>query len=409
MEITKTEPKWEAILGSNQWEGLLNPLHIDLRKLILVCGDFCQVTYDSFNNDQHSKYCGSSLYGKKSLFNRVALQNASNYYVASFLYATSRVEVPSDFIIHSFSTEAWDRESNWMGYIAVTSDEFRKASGRREIYVAWRGTIRPLEWVDVLQPKLVSVESLLKINDQSAQQSSSDTDDDDTTMKVMKGWLTVYTSNNANSPFTKLSARTQLLTKIKELVNLYKDENISIVFTGHSLGASLSILSAFDVAENVSSTIPVSAIVFGCPEVGNKVFKDKLKTYPNLKILHIKNVIDPIPHYPSKVLGYVHTGTELDIDTRKSPYLKNSPNPSDWHNLQAMLHIIAGWNGNDGKFELKVKRSVALVNKSCDFLKDEYLVLAAWWIEKNRGMVLDKDGEWGLGPPIDEDIPVPEF
>ncbi|KAF9594402.1 hypothetical protein IFM89_031004 [Coptis chinensis] len=119
---------------------------------------------------------------------------------------------------------------------------------------------------------LIGWDTLLGNKDKS---SSNDTDDDDTTMKVMKGWLTVYTSNNANSPFTKLSARTQLLTKIKELVNKYKDETISIVFTGHILGASLSVLSAFDVVENVSSTIPVtavSAIVFDCPEVGNKVF-----------------------------------------------------------------------------------------------------------------------------------------
>ncbi|OVA02099.1 Lipase [Macleaya cordata] len=224
----------------------------------------------------------------------------------------------------------------------------------------------------------------------------------------MKGWVTIYTSDNPNSQFTKLSARTQILRKIKQLVTLYKDEDVSVVLTGHSLGASLAILSAFDLVENGLSKIPVTAFVFGSPQVGNKAFNEKLKTFPNLRILHIKNEIDLIPHYPSKLLGYDYTGIELDIDTRKSTSLKDSKNPSDWHNLQAILHVVAGWNGKDGEFELKLKRSVALVNKSCAYLKDEVLVPGSWWIERNKGMVLNEDGEWVLATPAEEDIPVPE-
>ncbi|KAL5707541.1 hypothetical protein ACHQM5_018432 [Ranunculus cassubicifolius] len=411
MEITKTEPTWEEILGSNQWKGLLDPLDLNLRQLILRCGDFCQGTYDAFDNDQNSKYCGSSRYGKKSFFQKVALQDASNYFVDTFLYATARMDLPGDFIVHSNSDEPWDRESNWMGYIAVTSDAVSEALGRREIYIPWRGTLRTLEWINVFNPQLVSAETLLKISEQQPQDSSSssDSDDDNTTMKVMKGWLTIYTSENEDSRFTKLSARTQLLTKLKELVEKYKDEKPSIIFAGHSLGASLSVLSAFDVAENVTSTVPVTAIIFGSPEVGNKAFNDKLDAYPNLNILHVKNVIDLIPHYPSRLLKYEKTGIELDIDTRKSPSLKDSKNPSDWHNLQAILHVVAGWNGNEGDFELRVKRSIALVNKSSDYLKEEILVPASWWVEKNKGMVLGDDGEWVMAAPIDEDLPVPEF
>ena len=98
---------------------------------------------------------------------------------------------------------------------------------------------------------------------------------------------------------------------------------------------------------------------------------------------------------------------ELVIDTRKSPNLKRSTNTGDWHNLQGMLHVVAGWNGEDGEFEMKVKRSLALVNKSSEFLKEEYLVPGSWWVEKNKGMVRDEDGEWALAPPDDEDLPVP--
>lgn len=252
----------------------------------------------------------------------------------------------------------------------------------------------------------------LKLGSVTYTSSSSDSDDEDENVaKVMKGWLTIYTSNDPDSPFTKLSAQDQLRAKIKQLVDKYKDENLSITFSGHSLGASLSIISAFDLVENgiVDSDTPVSAFVFGSPQIGNKAFNDRLEQFTNLKILHIRNKIDLIPLYPSGILGYVNSGVELLIDTRKSTSLNDSNNPSDWHNLQAMLHIVAGWNGEDGEFEMKVKRSVALVNKSSEFLKEEMLVPGSWWVEKNKGMVIDENGEWVLADPADEDLPVPEF
>lgn len=157
-----TQPTWPELLGSNNWEGLLEPLDLNLRTLILRCGDFIQATYDSFNNDQNSLYCGSSRYGKSSFFHKVMLdEDPTHYTVASFLYATARVSVPEAFILHPLSREAWDRESNWIGYIAVTSDDRSRALGRREIYVVWRGTTRNLEWINVFGAAPESATGLL--------------------------------------------------------------------------------------------------------------------------------------------------------------------------------------------------------------------------------------------------------
>ncbi|KAI6697232.1 hypothetical protein NL676_017351 [Syzygium grande] len=421
-EAGEREPTWAELMGSKDWEGLLEPLDLGLRRLVLRCGDFIQATYDTFINDQNSKYCGCSRYGKANFFQKVMMENGSDYEVVAFLYGTARISTEENFLFHSQSREAWDRESNWIGYIAVTNDEVSAQLGRREIYIVWRGTTRNYEWIDVLGVKRKSIESLLSTNtngrielgEEEAKTNSSSSDEDDDrddeeVPKVMLGWYTIYTTDDPRSPFTKLSARTQLLTKINQLREKYQGENLSITLTGHSLGASLSILSAFDIVENGVRDIPVSAFVFGLPQVGNKAFAKRCKSYPNLKFLHVRNTIDLIPHYPSKLMGYVYTGVELEIDTRKSPHLKDSKNPSDWHNLQAMLHIVAGWNGKDGEFELKVKRSLALVNKSCDFLKDECLVPPSWWVEKNKGMELDEDGEWVMGSLADEDLPIPEF
>ncbi|XVE83554.1 hypothetical protein DITRI_Ditri16bG0096500 [Diplodiscus trichospermus] len=402
------EPSRQELFGSKKWDSLLDPLHLSLCKLILHCGNFCQATYDSFNNDQNSMFCGSSCYGKSSFFEKVMLESVSDCRVESFLYATARVSLAEAFLLHSKTRQSWDRESNWVGYIATTSDETTKALGHREIYVVWRGTTRDYEWVDVLGPKLESAKPLLQVNEKDDSSNSDSDDENEKKPKVMLGWLTIYVFDDPKSPFTKVSARTQLLGKIKELKKSYKDENLSMVFTGHSLGPSLSVISAFDVSKNVVDNVPIAAFVFGCPQVGNKAFDERMKRYQNLNILHIKNTIDLIPHYPSRLLGYVYIGTKLVIDTRKSPSLKDSKNPSDWHNLQVMLHIVAGWNGEEREFEVKVKRSLALVNKSSGFLKDELLVLDSWWIKKNKGLVRNEDGEWVMAPPTDEDLPTPE-
>lgn len=415
--IEVDEEKWQELLGSNNWTDLLQPLDLNLRKLILRCGDFCQATYDAFNNDANSKYCGTSRYGKTNFFNKVMLFDAEKYEVSCFLYATARVSLPEAFLLHGQARESsWDRESNWIGYIAVTSDETSQALGRREVYVVLRGTTRNYEWINVLGAELRSCRSLLRcrgklqLDVDPIEHSSSDEEDEETPdVKVMLGWLAMYVSADPKSPFTKLSLRTQLLSKIKELRERYQGEKISIVFTGHSLGACLATLSAWDLVENGTTDVPVASLTFGSPKVGNKAFNKRFELYPNLKVLHIKNVIDLIPHYPARLMGYAYTGTELEIDTRKSPSLKQSEVIGDWHNLQAMLHVVAGWNGLRGDFELKVKRSLALVNKSCEFLKEEYMVPGSWWVEKNKGMVRKEDGEWVLASPDDEDLPVPEF
>ncbi|KAH1247845.1 Phospholipase A1-II 5 [Glycine max] len=39
------------------------------------------------------------------------------------------------------------------------------------------------------------------------------------------------------------------------------------------------------------------------PKVGNKAFNERFNKFQNLKVLHVKNMIDLIPHYPGKLLG----------------------------------------------------------------------------------------------------------
>uniref|UniRef100_A0A7C9CY66 Phospholipase A1 n=2 Tax=Opuntia streptacantha TaxID=393608 RepID=A0A7C9CY66_OPUST len=392
---------WKELLGAKNWEGLLNPLHDDLLRLILRCGDFCQVTYDTFIDDQSSKYCGASRYGKADLLHKTAFPDgADNYDVVGYLYATALMNLPTNFVLTSLSREKWDRESNWIGYVAVSNDKSSKEMGRREIYVAWRGTIRDAEWINDFGAVPESVQPLLSPN------SKKSPLDIINPPRVSHGWLGMYTTQDPKSAFTKLSSRTQLMTMLKDLIDKYEGEDLNIIVCGHSLGAALAAVCAFDVAENFTSDIPVSAFLYCCPQVGNKAFRDRFESHPNLKAISIRNELDVVPRVPGYVLGYVDLGTMIEVDTRVSPYLKKTKNRGDYHNLQAVLHAVNGWHGEKGVFEPRIQRSLALVNKSSGLLKEEYEVPASWWVVQNKGMQF-KDGDWFLSPP--DDIPVPEF
>lgn len=192
--------QWRELMGSNNWEGLLEPLQIDLRKYLIHYGQMAQATYDTFNTEKASKFAGSSRYSKQDFFAKVGLGKGSDqlkYRVTKFLYATSQVQVPDAFIVRPLSREAWSKESNWIGYVAVATDEGAAELGRRDIVIAWRGTVRSLEWVDDLEFSLVSAPHIFG--------ESSD-------VQVHQGWYSIYTSEDRRSPFTKNSVRNQAIT-----------------------------------------------------------------------------------------------------------------------------------------------------------------------------------------------------
>ncbi|KAI3763044.1 hypothetical protein L1987_53492 [Smallanthus sonchifolius] len=224
----------------------------------------------------------------------------------------------------------------------------------------------------------------------------------------MGGWLTIYNTSDPNSKSIPSSARTQLLESIKDLLCKYKTEKVSITCTGHSLGACLAVLSAFDIARNiVTPNINVSAFIFACPQIANQSFKSEMEKLPNLKVLRVNNDPDIFPLWPSKImkwvnanvwesvsselLEYVDVGVEILINTKKSPYLKDVSklngmlHPSVFHNLEGMLHALSGWNGKDGDFDW-----------------------GNWWAEKNKGMVVNDHGDWVFSTldRHDHDLPV---
>jgi hypothetical protein len=177
---------------------------------------------------------------------------------------------------------------------------------------------------------------------------------------------------------------------------MYKSEETSITVTGHSLGASLATLNAFDIVAHginmppasskhiPTHPCPVTAILFASPRVGDANFRRVFASFPDLRALHVKNQNDIVTGVPTGNFFDAATATLL-IDTNRSPYLRPG-NRLTWlwnHNLQCYLHGIAGDHGAEKHFKLVVNRDMALVNKSTDRLKEEYPVPANWWVTAN--------------------------
>ncbi|KAJ4976923.1 hypothetical protein NE237_002029 [Protea cynaroides] len=189
---------WKQLSGQDKWMNMLDPLNIDLRRYIIHYGEMAQATYDAFNTDKKSKYAGSSMYGRSDFFCKVGLERSNNpykYKVTKFLYATSSVDLPGAMILKSLSREAWSKESNWIGYVAVATDEGKEALGRRDIVIAWRGTALSVEWVDDLNFTLVSANSIFGSGSGDA--------------KVHRGFHSTYTSDDPRSHYNISSARVQ--------------------------------------------------------------------------------------------------------------------------------------------------------------------------------------------------------
>ncbi|KAK4422110.1 Galactolipase DONGLE, chloroplastic [Sesamum alatum] len=199
-------------------------------------------------------------------------------------------------------------------------------------------------------------------------------------VKVEAGFLSLYTSNERGSKFGVGSCREQLLSEVSRLVNKHRDEEISITLAGHSMGSSLALLLAYDIAElglnkpSNNKEIPVTVFSFGGPRVGNSGFKKRCEEL-GVKVLRVVNVNDPITKLPGVVFNenfrgfgggfefpwscscYAHVGVELMLDFFKMH------NPSCVHDLENYIGLLKcpkSWH-RDPEWGNLMKRAKGLV------------------------------------------------
>ncbi|XP_077248063.1 phospholipase A1-Igamma1, chloroplastic-like [Tasmannia lanceolata] len=341
---------WREIHGQDNWSGLLDPMDPLLRAELIRYGEMAQACYDAFDFDPFSKYCGGCKYIRRKFFEPLGLAD-HDYKVTRFLYATSTNNLLNFFKI-SRRTHNWSDHANWIGYIAVSSDAMTKRLGRRDITIAWRGTVTELEWIENLTDLLIPIAPEINCCH-------------DPMVKVERGFLNLYTSKKEDYRFCKYSVREQILDEVSDLVRQYSNEELSISVTGHSLGSALAMLSAYDIAEtglNVVSdgcNIPVSVFSFSGPRVGNRRFKKRIEGL-GVKVLRVVNVHDMVPNVPGILVNenmplfvrwlldwlpwsYRHVGVKLELDHKHSPFLRDTVDPTCLHNLEAHLHLLDGF------------------------------------------------------------------
>ncbi|XP_031272879.1 phospholipase A1-II 1-like [Pistacia vera] len=301
------DDQWKKLSGAGNWDGLLEPLHKVLQKRLKLYCESIQVIYDSVSN--HDKR--QPAHKKEDLFSKPKTKELETLYtVTHYIYARSDVPSLVNWIVKD--------KSAWIGYVAVATDEGKEVLGRRDILICWRGTNSKTEGLKDCECSLISASDIFGKTHNP---------------HVHKGFLSLYKSPNIEPPsYNDLSARDQVLHAVKTLMNKvdYRDEEISITVTGHSLGAALATLSATDIVANKHNRrkgsdkkCMVTAFVFATPKVGDKGFRDVFDQLSELHLLRIKNKLDVVPKLPP-LPAYEHVGIKLKIESYKEllPKLK---------------------------------------------------------------------------------------
>lgn len=361
--------RWQQLHGSKDWEGLLDPLDEDLRREVLRYGEHVHAAYHAFlHTDQ----------------NRLSPAPGDDAYrVTSNLYATSSIHLPTFF--------PPQQQSSWIGYVAICDcpNEIRRI-GRRDIVIALRGTTTCLEWIENFRNRLVPVDSEDKLH-----------------RKVENGFLSLFqtTPTEEENPTCQKSLSDSATEEVIRLIKAYPNEKLSITITGHSLGAALALLVADKLTTAIDNCnpLPITVFSFGGPRVGNGGFADTMYRR-GVKVLRVVNehdlvtrvpgvfaneVLDHRAHHDGTVVKrlletfvgkvnwtYTHVGSELRVDSRQSPYLRDDADMACCHDLEAYLHLVDGCLGSGSPFRCNAKRSIlrCLSQQSADMKKIMYKI-----------------------------------
>ncbi|WMV49852.1 hypothetical protein MTR67_043237 [Solanum verrucosum] len=321
--------------GIKNWEGLLDPLDDNLRGEIIRYGHFVEAAYRACNFDPSSPSYAMCKYSRKKLFHLSGF-SGTGYRVSKYLKATSGIKLPN----WVDKAPKWmSKQSSWIGYVAICHDQREIARlGRRDVVIALRGTATCLEWLENLRATLTPLPNI------------KHTCSTICCPMVESGFLSLYTS--------KIDAQQSLQDMVREEIarikKIYDGETLSFTIAGHSLGAALATLTAYDIKQFFRDIPLVTVMSFGGPRVGNHSFRYHLDKQ-GTKILRIVNSDDLITKIPGFVIDnndnkftelvedsqwvYADVGCELRLSSSDSPYF-NGINIATCHELNTYLHLV---------------------------------------------------------------------
>ncbi|KAJ7468990.1 alpha/beta-hydrolase [Mycena latifolia] len=106
----------------------------------------------------------------------------------------------------------------------------------------------------------------------------------------------------------------------------------SILVTGHSLGAAISLLDAIFLKQQLPSNTSIEVVGFGRPRVGNTVFANWVDSMFGTKNTFVVSRDDPVPHVPLLAQGFQHASGEVWIKDNTTTLAcdgQENPNCSD--------------------------------------------------------------------------------
>lgn len=336
--------QWTELQGARDWDGLLNPLDGALRGELVRYGEFVRAAYASFDFDGRAPSYGSCRFPSRSLL-RCSGIPGTGYEVTRLLHAASS------------SAPSWmSCSSSYIGYVAVCDDEDEiERLGRRDVVIAYRGTATPSEWFDNFQSTLTRLPTTAPRSSDAGEEPM-----------VESGFWRLFTSpGKAHS-----SLQHQVRGEVQRIIREYGGKGmppLSITVTGHSLGAALAVLTAYEIAtaamQDEDDAPMVTAVSFGGPRVGNAAFRRRLEESRGkvLRVVNSNDIVTKVPGFPVDDCGgarddgsakrksrvprwlvskmgwaYSDVGRELRLCSKDS-----APNVVASHDLDLYLKLVA--------------------------------------------------------------------
>lgn len=157
----------------------------------------------------------------------------------------------------------------------------------KSLFVGFRGSSNIQNWLDNLQIKQI-------------------TPYDDKIIAVDDGFYKIYSA-----------LKDDLYTHLNKFVTKYNTNDV--LLTGHSLGAAIATLFAFDFCYYTQPYRVYSLITFGSPRVGNDQFSSYMSEC-SISSTRVTHYYDVVPHVPEELLGYKHISHEIWYDKSNTLY-----------------------------------------------------------------------------------------
>lgn len=198
----------------------------------------------------------------------------------------------ASYCLHSDSQ--WDcatcDDSNKLDYIIDEHNEIVLQgynSDTHSLFVSFRGSANIPNWIDNIQINKISPYS-------------------DKDVQVEAGFYKAY---NYVKP--------DIINNLQKLSVKYGTSDLFI--TGHSLGAAMATILAYDILTLYYKYNISYLITFGSPRVGNLAFVENFRTY-SVDSYRITHYYDIVPHVPEEMFGYLHVSNEIWYDEPNVSY-----------------------------------------------------------------------------------------